>query len=359
MIYSYNKIAHPIIDFHDKVISVFRNIFKYDLEVYDESVLVPKDFMSIVSTSKARFENPLKEIVLIYHDLPNMAKIQLQDALLVNNDVSCLCDKKKYLIKYDALHVDIEKPLKNFFTDLWEKYPMIEEIEETFGTVKSHYDGIIKQDGFDALICPFCGLEPFEPPEGTFREAYDHFLPKADYPFIAVNFDLLFPTCHKCNSNEKKDDDTLYHKNGLRRKMYNPYDITLMDKELDINIVATTKYEEISLKTLLNSIDWEIHMQRDGKEEEELETWDQVYGVKGRYFRTVKFFEKTWFGMILSDYKDALEDNIDFDKFNKRQLKKAKYTITLQPQGISKFLYYNYIFNLDNIEAKLYKATKK
>lgn len=39
------------------------------------------------------------------------------------------------------------------------------------------------------------------------RPEFDHFLPKSKYPFFAISFYNLIPSCHICNSNLKRDND--------------------------------------------------------------------------------------------------------------------------------------------------------
>ncbi|WP_423818787.1 hypothetical protein V5739_14660 [Salinimicrobium sp. TIG7-5_MAKvit] len=88
MIYSFKKVDHPIQLFHENISQVFKNIFDNNLKVYDEDVLIPKDFIPIVNSSETRLETPLKEIVKVYYSLPNFAKIQLKEAFKVNNDIN-------------------------------------------------------------------------------------------------------------------------------------------------------------------------------------------------------------------------------------------------------------------------------
>src|SRR5690606_3822823 len=122
-----------------------------------------------------------------------------------------------------------------------------------FGTVKNHYDQLTHEDNCIGIICPFCGIETFEPSEGKYREDYDHILAKADYPFVSINFNLLFPCCKKCNSNEKRKTDTLFDDKGQRRAIYNPYD-EITYESLQINIIPKESYNNITLETLLRSV---------------------------------------------------------------------------------------------------------
>lgn len=355
MIYSYNKTAHKITGFHWHISFVFEQIFKLDLACYDEDKLIHTDFKKIVIDSKKRLEEPLKKIVAVYHNLPSAAKTQLKDAFIVNNDIKCLSDNNKYLVPYEALHPDIADLLKSFLTPLWEEYPLVKSMESQFGTVKSHYECLAK----NIFICPFCGLESFETSEDDHREAYDHYYAKSKYPFISINFELLFPTCHKCNSNEKKAKDILYCEDGSRRKAYNPYDIKLSSEELEVHIVKQAKYDNLTLRTLLKSLPWQLELKRNAKVEEEIITWDSIYSIKTRYYNRLRHYETEWFNELLDNYKDAFQDGLDFQVFKERQLKKAKYRIINSTNGILFYSYFKFILESKNIEKRLYQCIRK
>ncbi|MEO1033322.1 MAG: hypothetical protein AAFX55_18180 [Bacteroidota bacterium] len=353
MIYNYNKIAHRITGFHDAIILVFENIFAQDLSDYDEHLLIPEGFKDIVRASKAKLENPLKELVKIYHGLPSNDKALVKEALKVNNDIDCLYNKEKFPIKYSALHKTIQKPLKIFFTDLWECYPIVKAVNTTYGSKLEHYETIVDQGDIKVLICPFCGIENFKKKGTKKREAYDHFLAKSDYPFISMNFDLLFPTCHTCNSDEKKDKDTLYNKDGTRRKMYDPYDPQISQNPLEINIVRNESYNKKSLSTILSNIDWSLNFYRTGNTQEELTTWLDVYGIDKRYETEIKALERCWLSIILDDFKRSSKLGEPFNDFVKEELKKANKKIKFTAGGIIIFHYYRYLLTQDNIEERL------
>ena len=130
--------------------------------------------------------------------------------------------------------------------------------------------------------CPFCGIADVKGIYHSKREAYDHFLPKAIYPFNSINFQNLAPACHECNSSYKLSRDPLYHaKNplsqnaGNRRKAFYPYQ---------------SKGYAIKFEISLNCLDWTNIQPADitfetGPDElrEELDTWLDVYGIEERY----------------------------------------------------------------------------
>ena len=74
--------------------------------------------------------------------------------------------------------------------------------------------------------CPYCNinyiafLEKEEDKDKIRRAELDHFFPKSVYPFLAVNFYNLIPSCSTCN--KLKSDDDLY-------ELLNPYDSKVKD----------------------------------------------------------------------------------------------------------------------------------
>lgn len=66
-------------------------------------------------------------------------------------------------------------------------------------------------DKLETRACPYCNLnyiDVIRNEDGTIlRPALDHFYPKSKYPFFALSFFNLVPTCYECNSSLKRDKD--------------------------------------------------------------------------------------------------------------------------------------------------------
>ncbi|TGN26455.1 hypothetical protein [Empedobacter tilapiae] len=357
MLTSFNEIDHPIYTFHDHIYHIFRNIFYYDLQFYDEQKLVHRDFRSCVNSSKKRLLNPLKEIVILYHQLPYLEKLKLQEALVINNDISIFNDCTRDLISFKEIHPSISNKLKVFFESLWSDYPQNNEIEDKFGTVKDHYDKLIHEDNFDFLICPFCGLNKFEPSEALYREEYDHLLAKASYPFVAVNFKLLFPCCKKCNQQEKKKKDPLYEiidplykEIKTRRLAHYPYDPSIKLDFLSIQIILKNQYNNENLKTLLKYVEWDIKILRNEVHDDRDEAWDEIYGIKRQFSEHLKSLQNYCFSELILEYKTNIKP---FDDFSKDYITRLKTQINYVPMGIVRYIYFTFIFSIPDIEEKL------
>lgn len=354
MLTSFNEIDHPIYTFHEHIYHIFRNIFYHDLPFYDEQRIVHREFRSSINSSKKRLLNPLREIVILYHQLPYHEKLKLQNALEINNNISIFNDCAIDLISFKEIHPSISKKLQDFFESLWSDYPQNKEVENKFGTVKDHYDKLLHEDNFDFIICPFCGIDSFEPSEGLHREEYDHLLAKATYPFIAVNFKLLFPCCKKCNQQEKKTKDVIYKSDRTRRKSIYPYDSSINLDSLSIQIELNNQYNKENLKTLLKHVDWSFIILRNGVQDDRDESWDEVYGIKRRFSERLKVLQNHCFSELISEYKSNIKP---FDEFVKLYLSKLKEQIKWMPMGIIRYTYINFIFSISDIEEKLQQIT--
>jgi hypothetical protein len=114
----------------------------------------------------------------------------------------------------------------------------------------------------------------------TKREAYDHYLPKALYPFNSINFRNLVPACHHCNSSYKTSKDPAHPLKDPagemnRRKFFYPFRTIVQKIEVSVDL-AHSDFEAFSPTDV--SIGF-------GPAEiaEELATWQDVYSVEERY----------------------------------------------------------------------------
>lgn len=65
-------------------------------------------------------------------------------------------------------------------------------------------------------VCPYCNASythTIRTPRGKTRPEFDHFYFKAKYPYLAVSFYNLVPSCHVCNSNLKWDAEFKFSTN--------------------------------------------------------------------------------------------------------------------------------------------------
>lgn len=52
-------------------------------------------------------------------------------------------------------------------------------------------------------VCPYCGMEFIKPTNRT-KKQIDHFFPKREFPFLALSYYNLIPSCDTCNESPNK-----------------------------------------------------------------------------------------------------------------------------------------------------------
>lgn len=196
-----------------------------------------------------------------------------------NNDLEKVCanDPTAQLARYSDIrvfHTDLADQLSIFFKGLYSQALLgLAALRAKIGDIDDHYHQAFLSANKSGK-CPFCGTHDIKGPHHTAREAYDHYLPKAFYPFNSINFRNLAPACHECNSSYKLSKDPVHNAAG-RRKAFYPYaavghvvqlQVTLQNADIDKLTPSdiTLQFGPAALS-------------------EELETWKEVYRIEERY----------------------------------------------------------------------------
>lgn len=156
------------------------------------------------------------------------------------------------------------------------------------------------------------------------REAYDHYLPKALYPFSSINFRNLVPACHHCNSGYKTSKDPAHPVkdpagSAHRRRVFNPY----QENAKKIDIALTVAHADFKALTPAD-----ISISFGPPEiDEELATWRDVYGIDeryrakivgkndGKYWITQAFDEWPSKGRAVNEYLSDLAEQTEASPF--------------------------------------------
>lgn len=245
-----------------------------------------------------------------------------------NNDLEKVCSKNPTaeIARYEdipAVYKDLTDQLGTFFKGLYSKSLLdLAELRAKIGDINDHYKSFVTIN--TAGICPFCGIGTLLGINNSKREAYDHYLPKALYPFNSINFRNLVPACHHCNSSYKTSKDPAHTPKDPagkvhRRAMFYPY-ATATDV---IQIVITLKHADIKK---LRPADITITFGPVGLTEK-LETWKDVYGIDERY--KAKFCGDNegmyWLTQVLDEWQENGRSPNDFLATLARQTKKQPY----------------------------------
>ena len=93
------------------------------------------------------------------------------------------------------------------------------------------YDKISTPPTFDKMgfirstkirVCPYCGLTIIKPSNKT-KHQIDHFFPKGKYPFLALSYYNLIPSCDKCNESPHKGQNDPIEQAAKGKKIQHPY----------------------------------------------------------------------------------------------------------------------------------------
>lgn len=357
MIYSYTYIDHPIQKFHKGITTFFDKMIELDLDTYDEKLHIPIWFKDSVNASKTLLLGNLTSFVKEYHTLKDEEKLNLKEVFEANKNVRSLCLGEGTPKKYDAITNELFRDhLRTFFDELWKRLGNKEnginqEVEKVCGKIISHFQSFREHEEHLTKLCPFCGLSGLLPSTSPNREAYDHYLPKAQYPFIAVNFENLVPMCHDCNSLEKTTTDPLHDDSGARRIVYYPFDMIPKD-HFEPRILKDTLYSKGTYSSLLKSIEWHFSLLSNGAVDTRLESWNKIFRLEGRFTEILHDYEKSWFADVLGEYnrRDLM---INFTNFRTNYIGKIRSDTTTSERSIVRYAYVYFLLHEDGIEEDL------
>jgi hypothetical protein len=249
---------------------------KHVMSQFGFSAKPPKD-------GKAFYER-VKAIYGLFEPLTSQDIVQLKAWYRGNNDPERICEKDaeaqfaRYAdiaVKHPALSEGLATLFKNLYSqDLLE----IAVVREQIGEIDKHYQAFVEVN--KAGKCPFCGIADLLSGYHSKREAYDHYLPKALYPFNSINFKNLVPACHLCNSSYKTSKDPAHTPKDPagethQRAVFYPYALRSYAIRLRVSLLHSNieqlKPEDITLQF--------------GPDEltEKIDTWRDVYSIDERY----------------------------------------------------------------------------
>lgn len=287
MLRTYFPILHPIATLHEMLEHLICEVWCKADKINNCIDLLHSDFKKIYE-----YLDWLKSDVdyIFEHSraLETHERQSIIDAFKSNNQIENLCNGVVKPIELSSLPSVVEmkmKPLLEVF------YSRLLDIKKVPGEKLDYYNQLVKSNNFKT--CPVCGLANIENPESRYIEDYDHFLPKAYYPFAAVNFKNLVPTCDKCNKKHKGGKKPL-DKNG---KAYYPFE----SGRPPINIKVTLKTIDFDSDQKLTQMP---KFQFSGDADKN-ETWNWLYNIESRYSDEFKRFSYSW----LRNLKKEIEFN--------------------------------------------------
>ncbi len=268
------------------------------------------------------FYGHVERIYGLFSALTSVQINQFQQWYQGNNDLEKVCanDPATHLARYADIavhHKDLAAQLGTFFKGLYSQSLLnLAALRAKIGDIDDHYQAFVSTN--TAGKCPFCGIGDIKGAHHSKREAYDHYLPKALYPFNSINFRNLAPACHECNSTYKLSKDPAHNPAG-RRKAFYPF--AAVSQTIDIQVTLQNSDIE-NLKPA------DVQMQfGPAAVTEEIETWKDVYGIEERY--KAKFCGendgKYWLEQALGEWSERGHDAAKFLATLARQTRSRPY----------------------------------
>jgi hypothetical protein len=297
MLYFYQSISpHPIENLHRYLDYFFTRLFAELHPTYDHAHYIQSDFHTILTTPRLQLNNKLSDVFNAYMGLQPHEKARVQVAYNNNNNIEGVCNMAVRPIKYGELPAGVRTQIKTLYDYLWEGGLEVDAVVSQCGTVKQHFNEFRKTNVYS--VCPFCGMESLLCEHDDGRDDYDHFLPKAQYPFISINFLNLFPICHRCNSKSKGTNDTPFvPATTTQRLLYYPYDTTIPNHSL-ILIINSSNTDLSDPATWTLEVDCTPTANRAKKE-----SWMQIFNIETRYKAKIAKDSYKWKERIRSKYR--------------------------------------------------------
>lgn len=292
MLFPYTYVPHSIEKMQDFVDFIFFAVWSkahsrgaYGLHLFAANAKlyeVMKSFHYSDSKGAAFFNTNVESIYKTFQDLPAGAIRKLRRWYKGNNNLEGVCanDARVPLIRYTELkaaYPKLAEQLETFFKGLYERLGLA-TLRNKIGDIDDHYQAFMKANATGK--CPFCGLSDLLGEYHSKREAYDHYLPKAFYPFNAINFHNLVPACHHCNSSYKGGKDLAYTPKDpcnkqVRRKLFYPFATQPWHVQVQVSLQPGA-HESLQPNDI--TLDF-------GPPElaEQIETWKDVYRIDERY----------------------------------------------------------------------------
>ena len=144
----------------------------------------------------------------------------------INCDLVCYFDKdfeEIIKLKPSEMKLLIKKNIDNDISDYFTKF------QDLYHIVRNKF-GVWIIENLNIKVCPYCNreyifkFEDSKKKEARVLATFDHFYSKSKYPFLAISFYNLIPSCHICNSKFK------HQINFFNTKHLNPYEDDLNKK---------------------------------------------------------------------------------------------------------------------------------
>lgn len=325
MLFAYTYVPHQMEKMQEFIDFIFDHVWcqaptsgPFGLNLFDAKPEL-KEVMEAFFYSDAAgadfFYGHVERIYGLFNTLSAADIAQFQSWYRGNNDLEKICDNDPaiQLSRYADIsinHLNLATQLGSFFKGLYSQSLLgLAALRAKIGDIDDHYQSFVKTN--KAGKCPFCGINDLFGEYHSKRDAYDHYLPKAIYPFNSINFKNLVPACHHCNSSFKTSKDPAYTpkdpaRSFHRRAIFYPY--STAPHTIDISV-------ELTKADVANLTPADVNLQFGPVAvNEKIETWKDVYGIEERYKAKLctESDGKAWLAQVLDEWKELGRAPQDF-----------------------------------------------
>ncbi|OTW93892.1 hypothetical protein BK702_03770 [Bacillus thuringiensis serovar cameroun] len=254
--------------------ALLKVIFDYDSfsgkELLDYGTLLLKMFKKIKSylssislnkvSSQTGIAGKLNQLEIIKSDILN----HLDSFLDVNQFLDDFIRNKVHEIRYQVNQMNYPtlKELKSSVKGILDEIStviLIERKEKLFD-IKESWGPYQLVLNLNVPVCPYCNrqyISTLHTKSGKTRADLDHFSPKSKYPYLALSFYNLIPSCKVCNSSFKLNKDFTYidnlnpYENGFEEK----YLFTIKAKEKEIKKIHDSRESNFNFENIPKEYD--------------------------------------------------------------------------------------------------------
>lgn len=325
MLFAYTYVPHQMEKMQEFIDYIFEQVWcrapingPFGLNLFDakpELKEVMESFFYSDAAGADFFYSHVQRIHGLFATLKAADIAQFRSWFYGNNNVQKICDNDPtiQLARYADIpinHANLAAQLGSFFKGLYSQSLLgLAALRAKIGDIDDHYKKFVHTN--KAGKCPFCGINDLFGEYHSKREAYDHYLPKAIYPFNSINFKNLVPACHHCNSSYKTSKNPAFTpkdptRAAKRRAAFYPY--TTTPHSIHINVTLLTS-------DIDNLAPADIGLTfGPAAVNEQIETWKDVYGIEERYKAKLctESDGKAWLAQVLDEWKELGRDPTDF-----------------------------------------------
>jgi hypothetical protein len=293
MLRVYKKIDHKVFKVQDLVTFLVEEVFcKADKQRSITKLKANLTLEKLYNNKNSDwFKKQVDDIYIKSRELTLDERKTFIEIFTCNNNIENLCNNPSSRKSLDLLSYKISDTVIAFFKELYDRLLKWVDIESEYGSKKEYYNDLIDENDFK--FCPCCGYGNIETVYDKGHSAFDHYLPVKHYPFSVINFYNLFPLCYQCNSGAKSSKDVL----ESNKKIFYPFNINhpSITFKMDIDSKSLIKFlEKVKKNDRPNSDDLKILPICDSACQEQVESWEEVYEIKQRYFGQAATFAISW-----------------------------------------------------------------